>query len=167
LEKEKITEQSSQQYTDTPSEAVYRSNFVYKSYTDQEEIKFKNINQRLERRQLRKISEIATKYGKKKFSETIDILLFCYDFLEGVSNKYKLSGVGPAAKFIEKHLPVNDFELIVRKVVELLDEIGVNGKDRVILEKELISILKSVKLDKKSASEVLKPLILIRGGSSR
>ena len=124
--------------------------------------KFTGDRQRVRKDQLNKINKIAAKYGRKSFPDVLDLLLFCYDFLEDVADKYNLPGVSSATKFVQKHLPVNDFEIIVSKVVELLDEVGVNGEDRKILEKELISILKSVKIDRKSAIEILKPLMLVR-----
>ncbi|WP_456478151.1 hypothetical protein [Geoglobus ahangari] len=112
--------------------------------------------------QLEKLNLIANKYSRRSFPEVIDLLLFCYDFLEEISDRYRLSGVSATTDFIEKYLPKSDFEIISSGVIKLLDDLGINGRDRAVLEQEMISILKNVKIDRKSALEVLKPLLVMK-----
>jgi len=135
---------------------------ISQSNTDDKICKFTSEKQRLNRRQLEKMNEIALKYNRRTFSETLDLVLSCYDFLEEIAFRYNLHGVGTAMDFVEKHLPQNPVQLIADRVIELLEGIGINGKDRAILEKELVSLLVKIKVDKKPAREVLRPLFVVR-----
>ena len=159
LDKEKNSGKSSQQLTHTLAESVNKPESVNKLLTNS---KFKSHLQRLRRDQLEKINLIADKYSRKSFPEVIDLLLFCYDFFEGIAERYDLSGISAATDFIEKYLPKSDFEIISSGVIKLLDDLGINGKDRAVLEQEMVSILKNIKMDKKSAVEILKPLMVMK-----
>ncbi len=159
VEKEKNPEKSSQQLTHTLAESVNKTKSVNKMLTNS---KFKSELQRVRKDQLEKLNLIANKYSRRSFPEVIDLLLFCYDFLEEISDRYRLSGVSATTDFIEKYLPKSDFEIISSGVIKLLDDLGINGRDRAVLEQEMISILKNVKIDRKSALEVLKPLLVMK-----
>ncbi len=160
LEKEEKEEERRGLFTSTPSKVVNKTNSVNNLFTKP---KFTHSLQRVRKDQLEKLNEIAEKYHRRSFAEVLDLLLYCYDFLEEIADRYNLSGVAAAKEFLVKRLPVNQVELITSKVIELLEDIGIDGEDYSVLEQELISILISVKLKKKPAKEILKPLLVLSG----
>jgi len=124
--------------------------------------RFKSEKQRVRKDQLEKISEIALKHGRRSFADVLDLLLYCYEYLDKIRIKYHLPGLMATMDFIDKALPISDAELITREVISLLERLGINRDDYQVLEKGLISILFNVKLKKRKASEVLKPLFIMR-----
>ena len=139
LEKEKKEERFTTQLTETHSKSVNKQEFVNNLLTK----KFKSELQRVRRDQLDKINLIAEKHRRNSFPEVLDLLLFCYDYLEEVRKKYNLPGIASVIEYINENLPQSDADIIVKEVMSLLDKLNLNDP---ILEKTLISILIRVKL---------------------
>jgi len=152
-EKRRRNKKSLQNVNSISSETVNKSKFVNKMLTE-----FKGRHQRVHPKQLEKINEIAKKYKRRTFQEALDLLLYCFELCEFFSVKLNVP-IPKLREEILKYLPQSEADLIASQVVELLNSINLDKKDRDILEKGLISIIYNVKFRKKSAREVLKPLL--------
>lgn len=154
LEKEKKKESFTSQLTGTQSESVNKRDSVNNLLTN---LRFKSELQRLRRDQLIKVSDIALKHGRRSFAEVLDLLLHCYDYLDGIREKYNLPGLASTMEYIDESLPGSEADVIAREVVSLLERLNLNDPT---LEKVLVSILFNVKLKNKKPSDILRPLLV-------
>ena len=145
LEKEKKEGTSTTLLTGTLSKSVNTVNKLLQNKIFNSEV------QRIRKDQLDKVNEIALKHGRKRFSEVLDLLLYCYDYLEEIRNKYNLSSIVDAIEYIDENLPKNEADVIVHEVLTLLRKLHL---DDPVLEKTLISILFKIKLRGEDPKEV-------------
>ncbi len=158
VEKEKREEQCVCVFTDTLSNSVNKRNFVNSVLTDDNSLKFKSSLQRIRKDQAVKLSKIAEKHKRRSFSETLDILLYLYDFFENIQSRFGLSGLAETTEFINAYLPQSDADYIARETIEFLNKLDLQDP---LLEKALVSILFKIKLKGEKPKDVLKPLFLL------
>jgi len=152
VEKEKKEGRSTTQLTGTHSESVNKQEFVNKLLTK----KFKSELQRIRKDQLDKINLIAEKHRRNSFSEVLDLLLYCYEFLEEVRKKCNLSGLVSVMEYINENLPQSDADIIVKEVINMLERLNLNDP---FLEKALVSLLFRVKLRGEKPKEVCRLIL--------
>ncbi|WP_144060512.1 hypothetical protein [Archaeoglobus sulfaticallidus] len=121
--------------------------------------------QRVDLNTFRRIDEIKKRYQRRSFNDTLEFLLNCYDFLEGIAIRYNLGDIKSATEFIENHLPKSQAEVIHQNVFDLIKKTGINGEDAEVLIDHFLQTLILVKLRRKRAIEVLRPFLVVRGGS--
>jgi|GEM_PF-5653895 hypothetical protein len=157
--KRKNKEKSEEEVSDTLGKSVNKSKNVNKMLTKS---KSKTTLQRVDKKILNELEMIKEKYNRKSFNDTLQLLLFCYDFLDTVAVRYGLGDIKESTEFIKKYLPKSQSDIIHESVAELIQKTGINGIDADILIDHFLKTLILVKIKKKKASEVLKPLFALR-----
>jgi len=144
--------------TGTPSGTVNSCNFVNTSVNTH---RFKSDLQRISKEHRLKAENVAKEHNRKTFNEVLDVYVFCYNFCEELSLRLGCS-IFQLPKVIDKFVPQTPALLIERKVDEFLDELNLNGSDRINLKDALLYVLLNVKVHNKPSDKVLKPLFLLR-----
>mgnify|MGYP000456883862 CR=1 FL=1 len=167
--KRKKEGQFEEELTESLAKAVNTGESVNELLTLHESVntlhKFKSPLQRISEDHRLKAEIVAEEHKRKSFNEVLDVYEFCYDFVKELS---KIYGV-PLFKVpdtIRKYIPMDEKAVLGTKLSEFLDDIGVNGRDRKLLEPKLYAILFDIKFRKKPAREVLKPLLVLERGDS-
>jgi len=154
---DKISDRPLEQYTDTPSETVYRIPSVYHN---DELRKFKNVTQKVSKENRMRAEAVAISEGCKTFNDVLDIYWSCYSFVKDLSRRLGVP-FNRVPQEVERYLPKDLEDLITLKISELLETFNINGSDEAPIAVAIGKILREVILKRRPAVEVVKPLLLL------